>query len=244
MKKILTIALALVAGVCANAQLAPTTVGKVFTYSDVNTGENSHNHTVTSTVESVVTEDGTTTVKVVNHTETGTLKTVPDSKTTYIFGEGPSAPTTVLQMSADEMKELIANSIRSEISSSGQFVSEDDLNSLLNQMRPTGKLQLVIDPAAAVDSKIPNSSLRMSMEMMTMAMHISGGKFLGFEEVTTPAGTFNCAKVSYVYKMNMGSASEKINNTAWFAEGVGLVKEEGRMRGELVSTQTLTSISE
>lgn len=244
MKKILTLALMLTAAVCTYAQLAPTTAGKVLTYSDVKTGEQSYNHTITSTVESVVTEERTTTVTINNHTETGTLQTVPDSRTYYMYDDDAETPTTVVMMTADEMKELIVTSIREQIASSGQFVSEDDLNQIIRQLRPTGKLQLVIDPNAAVDSKIPNSSIRMSMEMMTMAMHISGGKFLGHEEITTPAGTFNCAKISYISKVNMGPQSEKINTTAWFAPGIGLVKEEGRIRGELVSEQTLTSISE
>jgi hypothetical protein len=46
---------------------------------------------------------------------------------------------------------------------------------------------------------------------------------LGEEEVTVPAGTFKCIKVFYDQKRG----EEKVEETAWYAEGVGQVKYDG-----------------
>ena len=78
-----------------------------------------------------------------------------------------------------------------------------------------------------------------------MSFHITSGKILGKESVTVPAGTFeNCLKVSYIEKSNMGEESMKEYVTAWYAPGIGLVKEESKTKGgELIELQTLESVS-
>lgn len=244
MKKIFALALCAAAFLGCAAQLAPTTEGMRLTYEDKHFGDESYNHTVTMTVRSVVTDNGTTTVTVDEHTETGTLKTVPDSYLTYIYTT-PEAATTVRIMDADQFKEMMLANVRREIEDAGQQVSDADFAQLTAAVRPTGKLQLVIDPAAESGAKIPNSSMRLSLQMMTLAMHITAGKFLGTESVTTPAGTFDCVKISYTYKFNAGGESEQVNNTAWYAPGIGLVKEEGHnRRGDLIASEVLLQIEQ
>ena len=59
-----------------------------------------------------------------------------------------------------------------------------------------------------------------------VGMEISKGKYEGTEKVTVPAGTFDCLKVSYRQKKSILYLPETQCLTQWYAEGVGLVKEE------------------
>lgn len=86
-------------------------------------------------------------------------------------------------------------------------------------------------------------------ETMRMDMYFgfSDGKVVGFEEVTTPAGTFkNCMKVQYKATMTLempvgGNESETLI-TQWFAKGIGLVKSEEK-EGTNTSTTTLIGVT-
>lgn len=246
MKKLFTILAAALCGTAgAFAQFCPTLNGAVYSYTDHKYGENASTSEARVTVTSVSTDDqGSTTVEMLEKTIAATLTTEPDSRSSAIFTT-PDAPTTYIMINPETFKELICESIRNEIASSGQAVSESDLQQVLDQIRPTGKVQLILDPNAAEGSKIPNASLRVSVAMMNMSIHISGGKVLGRESVEVPAGTFdNCLKVSYIAKQNMGDMTEKTYITEWYADGVGVVKQEGRdKRGELINDRILNSIT-
>jgi hypothetical protein len=52
---------------------------------------------------------------------------------------------------------------------------------------------------------------------------IFDGKVEGWDDVTVPAGTFKCIKLFYDQKRG----DEKVQEWAWYAEGVGQVKYEG-----------------
>ncbi len=245
MKKIFAFALSMFAAVAVMAQYAPATAGTVLTYQVKKYGERGETtRNATSTVDSVVTADGTTTVFITDHTDmSGTLETEPDTHMLYRF-TSVEAPTTVVLMTPDEFKTQLISMIRKEVESAGQMVNDADMERMSNALRPSGKLQLVIDPAAAAGAKIPSASMRVSMNMFTMAMHITNAKFLGKETITVPAGEYECVKVQYVYKFNAGSETERMNVTAWYAPGIGLVKEEDRTKsGDMVAEQTLTAIN-
>ena len=64
----------------------------------------------------------------------------------------------------------------------------------------------------------------------------------GKEEVTTPAGTFECLKVSFVNRINAGGENQKINVTEWFAPGVGAVKVEQAIKGKPFMNQELVKL--
>ena len=233
------------AAVAATAQYAPTTAGTVLHYQVkkyADNGETARN--ATSTVDSIATADETTTVYVTDHTDmSGTLDTEPDTHMEYRFTTA-EAPTTVVLMTADEFKTQLIDMVRREVEGAGQMVSDADREQMSNAIRPSGKLQLVIDPAAADGAKIASASMRVSMNIFTMAMHITNAKFLGKETITVPAGEYECVKVQYVYKFNAGPETERVNVTAWYAPGIGLVKEEDRTKaGEMVSEQILTAVN-
>jgi len=90
-----------------------------------------------------------------------------------------------------------------------------------------------------VTAKIASSGVN----LMTMNTLITNRKVEGFESVTTPAGTFDCVKISYdieakvMFKVNMSCKQ-------WYAKNVGAVKTENYdKKGKLESSQMITKIS-
>jgi hypothetical protein len=81
------------------------------------------------------------------------------------------------------------------------------------------------------------------INIMTMNTLITNRKVEGFESVTTPAGTFDCVKISYdieakvMFKVNFSCKQ-------WYAKNIGAVKTENYdKKGKLESSQMITKIS-
>ncbi|MFN8257878.1 MAG: hypothetical protein U0W24_19430 [Bacteroidales bacterium] len=90
-----------------------------------------------------------------------------------------------------------------------------------------------------VTAKISNSGIN----LMTMNTLITNRKVAAFESITTPAGTFDCVKITYdieskvMFKVNMSCAQ-------WYSKDVGVVKTETYdKKGKLETSQLLTKIS-
>ena len=71
-------------------------------------------------------------------------------------------------------------------------------------------------------------------------------EYQGFERLKTPAGEFDCIKLTYTMKANMLLFfSETVNITEWYALGIGLVKSEEYENKEKTKTvNTLIDIKE
>lgn len=92
----------------------------------------------------------------------------------------------------------------------------------------------------AVRMKISNST----MTIMNMSVKISNRKVVGFEDVTTPAGTFKCLKISYDVESKM-VFTVRGKGIEWISQKAGLVKSESYSeKGKLQSHTLLTSIKE
>lgn len=90
-----------------------------------------------------------------------------------------------------------------------------------------------------VTAKIANSGVN----LMTINTLITNRKVVGNESVTTPAGTFECVKITYdietkmMFKVNMSCAQ-------WYSKNVGVVKTENYdKKGKLETSQMITKIS-
>lgn len=230
----------------ASAQYCPTAVGTVLNYVETVSQPESIVKNITLTADSIYTENGQTVVRLLDHTDIrGSLKTEADSYVyAYYNASDAQAPTQYILLNADQLKELMATSVREELASNGQNISESDMNEVLAMIRPSGKLALTLDPAAAPDTKIPNTSLRVNISTMSISMHISNGKVLGKESITVEAGTFDdCLKVSYVLKNNMPGESVKSYITDWYAPGIGLVRQEAMDKnGQVQYVEELKSV--
>ncbi|MDE6369668.1 MAG: DUF3108 domain-containing protein [Muribaculaceae bacterium] len=248
MKKLLIVSLMAAFGVmAASAQYCCTEKGKVFLYkmTDLSEKTPSENVLKTTILEVQTAADGNIDVRVED------AMALPDSplseiKTNmnYLY-DAKTDVTTVVMMNAEDFRSMIVNTIKESAQANGQYMSAMELADLEKMMSTKGSLELVINPNAEVGSKIPNSTLRLNAGQMTMTMNVWEGKFLGSESVTTDAGTFDCVKISYVKRQSTPEGNEKANVTAWYAKGIGLVKEiETDKKGNVKAEQSLYVIKE
>lgn len=117
------------------------------------------------------------------------------------------------------------------------------MNSFLNpeQMKAYEGMEVAIDgdflelpsdlvagmtlPDATIEVNIQSSGV----QLMTMTIEIINRQVEKFESVTTPAGTFECVKITYTTQTKMG-ADIPINvsgsGAEWLAKNTGMVKSE------------------
>jgi hypothetical protein len=72
-----------------------------------------------------------------------------------------------------------------------------------------------------------------------MTISIENRKVLAEEKVTTPAGTFDCVKISQDVKTK-AIVNMTVSSVEWYAEGVGVVKTETLRKGKLMGYSELT----
>ena len=96
---------------------------------------------------------------------------------------------------------------------------------------------------AAINVKVTSSGV----PIMSMTVEIYDRKVEGFEEVTTPSGTYECVKIAFSARTQMGQAIPiKINTSGaeWFAKGTGLVRSESYdKKNKLIAYSVLTEFS-
>ncbi|MBL8759520.1 MAG: hypothetical protein JNK35_13960, partial [Phycisphaerae bacterium] len=90
-------------------------------------------------------------------------------------------------------------------------------------------------------SAVPGVPLRFTFEMIVRPIdHPDRVKtrgpadleltLLGFDRVTTPAGTFDCAHLRSVIRATLGSAKVTVTTDSWLSDTLGLVAEDARER--------------
>lgn len=248
MKKLFVFAvMAAFGAMAASAQYFCTEKGKVFLYKLVDNTEKKPTDTMLQTtfVEVEKSADGNINARVED------VMSLPDSplseiKTNmnYIY-DAKTDVTTVVEMTAEDFRSMIVNTIKESAQAAGQYISEMELADLEKMMSSKGRLEVLIDPKAEVGSKIPNSTLRLNAGQMTMTMNIWEAKFLGTESVTVEAGTFDCVKISYVMRTSSPNGNEKSNVTSWYAKGIGVVREiETDKKGNITKERNLSVIKD
>ena len=80
------------------------------------------------------------------------------------------------------------------------------------------------------------------MKVASFSVDITDRKVEAVEDVTTPAGTFSCVKISYHTFSKISFLKIEMNTTEWHAKGVGMVKSEtysnsGKYQGKTVLTK-------
>lgn len=97
----------------------------------------------------------------------------------------------------------------------------------------------------SVGQNLPDASMTMKMatsgvNLLSMSADISNRKVEAKENITTPAGTFDCFKISYDIEVRFGLKSNS-SVTEWYADGVGVVKSESYdKKGKLSGYTELT----
>ncbi len=76
---------------------------------------------------------------------------------------------------------------------------------------------------------------------MNMNVIIENRKVEAKETITTPAGTFECYKISSEISSKVAFVNQKFKSVDWFAKGVGMVRTETYdKKGKLESYALLT----
>ncbi len=247
MRKFISLALAVVMA-CAGAsaqQFCSTKEGQTFTYKQTQVKENKE-YTVTSKVIKVDTADnGVVTGRL--EEKTSDLSDLLHEQVTYSgYSFNPADTITkVIVMSAEDFKTFMLDMIKQGAEASGQFVSDAQLAEVAQAIKVSGEVSLPIRPNAA-GKTFSNTSIRLNMGPQSMKILLCKGKYLENEEIEVPAGKFNCVKVSYqVRYTGVGADMPDQYVTAWYAPGIGLVREvEADKKGNPRSEQVLTAISE
>jgi hypothetical protein len=81
------------------------------------------------------------------------------------------------------------------------------------------------------------------MPPMGMTISVTNRKVEAVENITTPAGTFECYKISFDIATTMMMMNIKAKGMEWFSKGVGMVKSESYTAdGKLAGSTQLTAI--
>ncbi len=95
--------------------------------------------------------------------------------------------------------------------------------------------------------ELPEGTMTMNtkmngMNLFSMNMRIYNRKIDGMEQVTTPAGTFDCVKITQETEMKM-MVKKSFKSSSWYAKGIGMVKTENYdKKGRVESSTILTKI--
>jgi hypothetical protein len=94
-------------------------------------------------------------------------------------------------------------------------------------------------PDGEVSVVIKNNGLK----MVTITSTVHNRKVEAKEKITTPAGTFECVKVTFDTDGKVGFMKTHAKGAAWYAKGIGTVKSEDyNKKGKLVGSVELVEI--
>ena len=247
MKKIITLALAvMVACSAASAQLCSTKEGQKFTYRQTETKAKKELVSTSTVVKVETAADGVVSVRMEDKT-TDPSDPMHDQTmfSGYRFNPADTTTTNII-MGADDFKEFIIGMIKQGAEAAGQFVSDAQMAEVEKMVKVSGEMALPLNPNAVAGQTFSNSTLRCTMGPQSMKLLLCKGKYQGREEIEVPAGKFNCVKVEYqVRSTGMGPDTPDQYVTAWYADGIGMVKQiDADKKGNVRSEQVLTAISE
>jgi hypothetical protein len=107
-----------------------------------------------------------------------------------------------------------------------------DLIQYTNEMTAGQKLP---DASIVVSSKIENG-----LNLFKVTNDLTNRKVIGFEKIITPAGTFDCVKITYEAKLKM-LLTKTVTVVEYLAKGKGVVRSESyNKKGELIGYTELT----
>jgi hypothetical protein len=109
--------------------------------------------------------------------------------------------------------------------------------------------EIMIPKILNVGDKLNDGNVRMvvstsGIQVMDMTISITDRKVEKIEDITTPAGTYNCALITYTTSTKMSFMDMKTISKDWYSSEVGIVKSETYDKnGELSGSRVLTGYS-
>lgn len=186
--------------------------------------------------------------------ESGTL--------TYHVMKVTSSDGTKIASMASKLEDPKGNIISNnefEVSCTGDIVSFD-FKSMMNpalleryknmEYDISGK-NLDLPNNLAVGQTLPDANMEMNISMsginITMNIITKDRTVEAEENITTPAGSFDCYVISYTSQMQMslGGMNQITTGKQWIAEGVGMVKQEDyNDKGKVTGSSVLTAFNQ
>lgn len=165
-----------------------------------------------------------------------------DSLQIQLFIYDKKSETQVVFIDGETENEQTKQMMASHYPKEKKVDFEKTYSEIKKRIRVEGRLSIPLKSDVKKGDDVPACKVSYKVGFMKMSAILSG-KYEGFETIYTPAGKFDCLKVSYVVQAKMMLMSEKTYITEWYAVGVGLVKnEESTKKGIITSTSILTSI--
>ena len=94
----------------------------------------------------------------------------------------------------------------------------------------------------SVGMKLPLGDMTVDVNGFKVTSNITENEVVAQEEITTPAGTFDCFVVQQTSSSRVMGIKNETTSKIWYARGIGQVKQESYSKGKLAATMVLTSI--
>lgn len=107
---------------------------------------------------------------------------------------------------------------------------------------------LIIPSELSVGTTLPDARMTVNIssegiKFMSMNFEVNDRKVEALESIETPAGTFECYKISANTTVKMGFMNTTVKSIDWIAENIGSVKSEGYdKKGNLSNYRVLSEI--
>ena len=128
-----------------------------------------------------------------------------------------------------------------------RFLSPESMEAYQNMEVEIESDDLIFPESLNVGDDLPEGKVKMvvknnSIPIMDMTVTVSNRRVEAKEKVTTPAGNFDCLKISYDITTAM-MITIKLKATDWISKDVGMVKSESyNKNGTLMSKTVLTEL--
>ncbi|MEM8964962.1 MAG: hypothetical protein AAGE93_00980 [Bacteroidota bacterium] len=143
------------------------------------------------------------------------------------------------------------NSVKVDMS---QMMQMDQFESMEGMDTEVETDYIVLPSDMSVGQELPDSKTTIKLKMgdsgagmMSNEVVMTDRKVVGQEEITTPAGTFDCFKITYTTEVNMKvMGMDRVMTypgVHWFARNIGMVKSESYdQKGNLETYMLLTKL--
>ena len=169
--------------------------------------------------------------------------------------DGDDITFTVRTTSMDKNEEEVFTSEFEAYCKDGEF--SYDMSFMMNgqAMQAYESMEVDVDGSeyalpdldAPVGTQLPDASLRVTVQgpiVINMTVDVTDRSIDAREEITTPAGSFDCVAVSQVVKTKTVLKVEA-SSKEWYAPGVGVVRTESYNRkGKLTAYSELTALEQ
>lgn len=224
------------------AQYCADRVGATFCYVTVDDKNKTLKDTIT--VTSVVDKGKSLIVKWRQYGESAKEQKNVDTaeESTFVYYKERDV-TDIVLLDGDEENEKARSMIYARYSPGQEAEAETEFRTYSKMIRSEGRIVIPLYSTAKVGDEMPECSYLQKIGFYKMWAFLKKGKYEGIEKVHTPAGDFDCVKVSYQLKGKIMLFSESEYCIDWYAKGIGLVKsQETDKRGRVKSTTLLHQI--